>query len=238
MNARQQEFRLSLELRQVNDAVSCIFHSLMTHRSVAKFDYKGESNYSLGCLGIKEVECDTIDLTYVRINSDELACHLAEEVQAFRDDIEQATRSTPRRTPLSSPSPTESAIPLLCAQISLEFYQKRRRQWPLADDSVSWEKWMLCLDIFKVNSYDDLARMRVSVAESVGEIVLSLCSAINRQQYLPKMPVRAELNNVFDSHFSDCQPYLFKVTRMPTTTSAVQQSGFSTVRRLIKDFTL
>ncbi|KAK6039487.1 hypothetical protein COOONC_23008 [Cooperia oncophora] len=55
----------SLEIRQVNDAVSCIFHSLLAHRSVAKFQYKGDSNYSLGSLGVKEVECENIDLTYV-----------------------------------------------------------------------------------------------------------------------------------------------------------------------------
>uniref|UniRef100_A0A0K0DFS2 Secreted protein n=1 Tax=Angiostrongylus cantonensis TaxID=6313 RepID=A0A0K0DFS2_ANGCA len=57
--------------------------------------------------------------------------------------------------------------------------------------------------------------MRVSVAESVGEIVLQLCSCINRQQYLPKMPTRTELSNVFDPSLPDCQPYLFKVCRVP-----------------------
>ncbi|WKY05945.1 hypothetical protein Q1695_006281 [Nippostrongylus brasiliensis] len=193
MNARQQEYRLSLELRQVNDAVSCIFHSLLTHRSVAKFQYKGDSNYTLGSLGIKEVECENIDLTYVRINSDELTNQLEKEIRPFIAELDDTVRASipRRRTPLSSPTLTETA--------------------------------------------DDLARMRVSVAESVGEIVLQLCSSVNRPQYLPKMPTRTELSNVFDSNLTDCQPYLFKVCRVPIRPETVQQSGLTGMRRYIRD---
>ncbi|XGW27686.1 hypothetical protein V3C99_007911 [Haemonchus contortus] len=193
MNARQQEYRLSLEIRQVNDAVSCIFHSLLAHRSVAKFQYKGDSNYSLGSLGIKEVECENIDLTYVKINSDELSNQLEKEIQAFLTELDTTVKaSVPRRrTPLSSPTLTETA--------------------------------------------NDLARMRVSVAESVGEIVLQLCSSINRPQYLPKMPTRTELSNVFDSNLSDCQPYLFKVCRVPIRPETTSQSGLTGMRRYIRD---
>lgn len=237
MNARQQEYRLSLELRQVNDAVSCIFHSLLAHRSVAKFQYKGDSNYSLGSLGIKEVECENIDLTYVKINSDELSNQLDKEIRPFLNELDSTVReSIPRRhTPLSSPTLTETAVPLLGAQISLEFFQRRPRPWPLPVEAVAWERWVLLLDIFKANSYDDLARMRVSVAESVGEIVLQLCSSVNRPQYLPKMPTRTELSNVFDSNLPDCQPYLFKVCRVPIRPEATPQSGLTGMRRYIRD---
>ncbi|KIH64693.1 hypothetical protein ANCDUO_04993 [Ancylostoma duodenale] len=237
MNARQQEYRLSLELRQVNDAVSCIFHSLLTHRSVAKFQYKGDSNYSLGSLGIKEVECENIDLTYVKINSDELSYQLEKEIQPFLVELDNTVKAAaPRRhTPLSSPTLAESAIPLLGAQISLEFFQRRPRPWPLPVEAVAWERWILFLDIFKANSYDDLARMRVSVAESVGEIVLQVCSSINRHQYLPKMPTKTELSNVFDSNLPDCQPYLFKVCRAPIRPESAPPTGFTGMRRYIRD---
>ncbi|VDO91920.1 unnamed protein product [Haemonchus placei] len=77
--------------------------------------------------------------------------------------------------------------------------------------------------------------MRVSVAESVGEIVLQLCSSINRPQYLPKMPTRTELSNVFDSNLSDCQPYLFKVCRVPIRPETTSQSGLTGMRRYIRD---
>ncbi|KHJ96657.1 hypothetical protein OESDEN_03377 [Oesophagostomum dentatum] len=81
----------------------------------------------------------------------------------------------------------------------------------------------------------DLARLRVSVAESVGEIVLQVCSSINRPQYLPKMPTRTELSNVFDSNLPDCQPYLFKVCRTPIRPECAPQTGFIGVRRYIRD---
>uniref|UniRef100_A0A0N4VST6 Autophagy-related protein 101 n=1 Tax=Haemonchus placei TaxID=6290 RepID=A0A0N4VST6_HAEPC len=197
-------FFQSLEIRQVNDAVSCIFHSLLAHRSVAKFQYKGDSNYSLGSLGIKEVECENIDLTYVSVLH---ASILFSFVVLCCDLVMNCARCF-LIFPIIS-------VPLLGAQISLEFFQRRPRPWPLPVEAVAWERWILFLDIFKANSYDDLARMRVSVAESVGEIVLQLCSSINRPQYLPKMPTRTELSNVFDSNLSDCQPYLFKVCRVP-----------------------
>uniref|UniRef100_W6NGS8 Autophagy-related protein 101 n=1 Tax=Haemonchus contortus TaxID=6289 RepID=W6NGS8_HAECO len=170
----------------------------------------------------------------VKINSDELSNQLEKEIQAFLTELDTTVKaSVPRRrTPLSSPTLTETAIPLLGAQISLEFFQRRPRPWPLPVEAVAWERWILFLDIFKANSYDDLARMRVSVAESVGEIVLQLCSSINRPQYLPKMPTRTELSNVFDSNLSDCQPYLFKVCRVPIRPETTSQSGLTGMRSL------
>ncbi|RCN25532.1 hypothetical protein ANCCAN_28755 [Ancylostoma caninum] len=126
-------------------------------------------------------------------------------------------------------------LPLLGAQISLEFFQRRPRPWPLPVEAVAWERWILFLDIFKANSYDDLARMRVSVAESVGEIVLQVCSSINRHQYLPKMPTKTELSNVFDSNLPDCQPYLFKVCRAPIRPESAPPTGFTGMRRYIRD---
>lgn len=221
MNARQYEHHLSLELRQVNDAVSCIFHSLMMHRTLAKFQYQSDTNFTLGSIGMKEVDCESIDLSYIRINSDELALRLDEDVQQFRYEIEEASCSgVSRRTP-SIGSPTESAIPLVSTQIEMAFYKKIRRQsmpfgWmsgTAADEMSIWEQWRLCLHIFKVDSFDDLQRMRQSVADCVGDIVLSICSSVNQPFYVPKMPTRSQVNDVFDTKFSDCQPFLFQIKR-------------------------
>ncbi|VDM64263.1 unnamed protein product, partial [Angiostrongylus costaricensis] len=218
----------SLEIRQVNDAVSCIFHSLLTHRSVAKFQYKDDSNYSLGSLGTKEVECENIDLSYVSGNAvlrmkdskkmiDQLLLLRSTSKSKISNRIIYLfpLSEVDKRFPFPIITYYSVLVPLLGTQISLEFFQRRPRPWPLPVESVAWERWILFLDIFKASSYDDLARMRVSVAESVGEIVLQLCSCINRQQYLPKMPTRTELSNVFDPSLPDCQPYLFKVCRVP-----------------------
>ena len=55
----------ALEARQVEEAVSSIFHTLLFHRTLGKFTYKQEGNYTVGTVGYEDVDCDFIDLTYV-----------------------------------------------------------------------------------------------------------------------------------------------------------------------------
>lgn len=55
-------------------------------------------------------------------------------------------------------------------------------------------------------------RLRESVGDSISEILVSICSTINQQQYVPKMPVQSELGCVFETRVVDVQPYLFKVS--------------------------
>ena len=35
------------------------------HRTIGKFTYNDESHYAVGVVGLEDVDCDTIDLTYV-----------------------------------------------------------------------------------------------------------------------------------------------------------------------------
>jgi len=65
MNARTQIFEMALEGRQVEEAVSSLFHTLLFHRTLGKFHYKQEGNYCVGTVGYEDVDCDFIDLTYV-----------------------------------------------------------------------------------------------------------------------------------------------------------------------------
>lgn len=41
---------------------------------------------------------------------------------------------------------------ILTTQLKLEFYQKRRRQWPMPVDDVPWEVWDLNLEVVKIDS--------------------------------------------------------------------------------------
>ncbi|KHN82661.1 Autophagy-related protein [Toxocara canis] len=235
----------TVDLRQVRDAVSAVFHTLLLHRSVGKFQYKAESNYQLGSIGIEEVDCDFVDLTYVRVNSAELVSAVKSEVDAFFTDVSKAAECGGGANLLSSSSSPKITYgtPLLNARIALEFYQRRKRQWPLPDDQVPWEVWQLQLDIVDVRENEYFERMRENVAESLSDVVISTCGAINRPQYLPKMPTRSELSNVFDDNFSDCQPYLFRVVRHPLhtgdrtceTSTFLPSGGLSTVKKLLKD---
>lgn len=53
------------ECHQVSEVVSCIFHSILFHRTLGKFHYRQEGKYSIGTIGYEDIDCDFIDLTYV-----------------------------------------------------------------------------------------------------------------------------------------------------------------------------
>ncbi|MFH4979322.1 hypothetical protein AB6A40_006031 [Gnathostoma spinigerum] len=221
MNARSQTFNLTVESRQLKDAVSCLFHTILLHRSVGKFQYSTEGNYKVGSIGIEEVNCEFIDLTYVRVNSPELKRAVQAEIDAFCNDAEERLRTAEKtdgcgtlRHAESSSSLPFLAFPLqvIEARITLEFYQKRKRQWFQPEEQLIWEIWQFNFEVVKLTDNDHFERMRETVADSLSNKVLTICCAINKPQYLPKMPVRTELPNIFDNSFSDCQPYLFRVS--------------------------
>jgi len=122
MNALSQEFELTLEGRQIEEAVASVFHTLLLHRAIGKFHYKAEGSYQVGTLGTEDVDCDYIDLTYVRLSSDELTNCLRREVISFRDALRQQEGQRN-------------------GQIQLEFFEKRStRNW-FGDGAVPWENW-------------------------------------------------------------------------------------------------
>jgi hypothetical protein len=53
--------------------------------------------------------------------------------------------------------------------------------------------------------------MREYVGEKLGDTVLSICQLINRAQYVPTIPAREGLTDIYDDRFSDCEPYLFRI---------------------------
>lgn len=61
----KQLFSQALEGRQVEEAVSSLFHTLLFHRTLGKFHYRQEGSYSVGTVGYQDQDCEFIDLTYV-----------------------------------------------------------------------------------------------------------------------------------------------------------------------------
>uniref|UniRef100_A0A914DYM5 Autophagy-related protein 101 n=1 Tax=Acrobeloides nanus TaxID=290746 RepID=A0A914DYM5_9BILA len=222
MNARNQQLQLTVEYRQVKDAILCLFHNSLLHRTVGKSKYSAESSYTLGSIGIEEVDCSNIDLTYVRVNSPELVIDIDDKTRSFVDAIQTiANYKSGSFSGSSSPSSPGRNMrfygidqwePITTAQIKLEFYQKRKRQWPMPEDQVPWEIWELNLEIVRTLRGEDFQRMREFVGEKLADKVLYMCSIINKPQYLPKMPTRTELPYVFEDKFSDCQPYLYRIS--------------------------
>lgn len=73
-----------MEGRQVEEAMLAVLHTVLLHRSTGKFHYKKEGTYSIGTVGIQDVDCDFIDFTYVRVSSDELDRALRKVVGEFK----------------------------------------------------------------------------------------------------------------------------------------------------------
>jgi len=63
--------------------------------------------------------------------------------------------------------------------------------------------------------------------------VMYIAEVINRQDYVPVIYSRANMDLIFDTSFMDVQPYLFKVSH--TTSDLSSPKMGSTVRRLFKD---
>lgn len=84
MNCRSEVLEVSVEGRQVEEAMLAVLHTVLLHRSTGKFHYKKEGTYSIGTVGTQDVDCDFIDFTYVRVSSEELDRALRKVVGEFR----------------------------------------------------------------------------------------------------------------------------------------------------------
>lgn len=214
MNARTQVFELTVEGRQVEEAVASLFHTLIFHRSFGKFHYKQEASYSVGSIGFEDVDCDFIDFTYVRCASEELDKNLKKEISLFCDSLRN----------------TEG---IRNGQISLEFFQKKRTRWFMVGESIPWEVWTIKINVIVLNNEQERQICREKVGELLADKIMYIAEYMNRHEYVPKMPNQSEVEMVFDVTYEDVQPYLFKVTFQ---TNGPSNAGVGiSMKKLIKD---
>ncbi|KAL1474939.1 hypothetical protein MTO96_020405, partial [Rhipicephalus appendiculatus] len=139
-----------LEGRQVQEAVSGIFHTLLFHRTQGKFQYKTRGRYSVGTVGFEDVTCDFIDFTYVRCASDELNEAVCRDVTAFSDRLR--SHDGPRT-----------------GQIWLEFFQKKRTHWLLSSENIPWEVWNIRVNVITLPNEQERQRQRAQLGEQLAE---------------------------------------------------------------------
>ncbi|VDN18202.1 unnamed protein product [Gongylonema pulchrum] len=243
MNARSHQFQLTADERQIRDAVSAVFHTIILHRTIPKIHYTSEVNFQLGSIGVEEVDCNNLNLSYVRVNSPKLVSYVHGELDSFIRDIRLSIEGVAIPQFYSPPPVTllsYCGAPLLRAKIDLEFYQKKKRSWPLPDYQIPWEIWQLQLAIVRIKEREYWERMREELADSVSEVVLKTCSLINRPQFVPQMPTRSDVANVFDTTYPECQPYLMRIVRHPHDTSKNSENtlmtvGASAVKKMLRD---
>ncbi|XP_017779148.1 PREDICTED: autophagy-related protein 101 [Nicrophorus vespilloides] len=213
MNARTQIFELAMEGRQVDEAVASIFHTVLFHRSLGKFFYTGEGNYSVGTLGYTDVDCDFIDLTYVCCTSRALDLNLRREISCFSEQL-RGNEGTG------------------IGQISLEFFQKKPAKWFGQQECIPWEVWTVRLELLSLQNEDERLVCREKVGDLLTEKVLYITEVMNRHEYLPKMPNQSELGLIFDTSYVDVQPYLFKLNYV--SGQSASSSITNTMKKLIK----
>uniref|UniRef100_A0A0K0FBW2 Autophagy-related protein 101 n=1 Tax=Strongyloides venezuelensis TaxID=75913 RepID=A0A0K0FBW2_STRVS len=233
MNSREEYINLTVDIGQLKEAILSIFHTILLHRTLGKCKYDDGNKYTLGTLGLEEVDCLSIELTYVKLNSPELDNLLYKEITPFIEDIygkignlRANTFQTVRSHSMNVI--TEAVIEkyndnlnkTVTGTCALEFYQRKNK--PLAPvntktEGTVWERWLLNVEVITCSGSDKLAEMKVSVGELISEKILYICSKANRSNYLPVIPKFQELNNVFDDSFNDCQPYLFRILDGPPT---------------------
>lgn len=258
MNARTQIFEMSLEGRQVDEVVSSIFHTILFHRSVGKFSYTGESKYSIGTVGYTDVDCDFIDFTYVCLSSPSLDRIIRREISTFSEQL-RASHHHPHNQQLQQqhhhhhrPYSNDGGLAsggsgggvatnsggaggsnVGSGHISLEFYQRKRNRWPFQPECIPWEVWTVRVDQLQLSNEDQRQVVREQVSEMLTEKIMYITDVMNRPDYVPKMPSRLELDNVFDTTYEDVQPYLFKFKF--NTAGPSNASMGSTVKKLIKE---
>lgn len=214
MNARSQVFELEMEGRQVDEAVASIFHTVLFHRSLGKFMYTGDATYSVGTVGHTDVDCDFIDFTYVCCSSQTLDRTIKREISHFSEQLRN----------------NESCG---TGQISLEFFQRKRNRWPFQPECIPWEVWTVRLELINLYTEDERQICREKVGDMLTDKILYITEVMNRHDYVPKMPNQAELDLIFDTSFTDVQPYLFKF-KFSTSDPAGNSMGH-TMKKLIKE---
>ncbi|KAL1497537.1 hypothetical protein ABEB36_008481 [Hypothenemus hampei] len=216
MNARSQLFELTVEGRQADEAVASIFHTVLFHRSLGKFLYSNESSYSVSSVGFTDVDCDFIDLTYVCCSSNTLNRQVKQEISNFSEQLR---------------SNESSGV----GQITLEFFQRKPGRYLfLQPDCIPWEVWTVRLQLISLENEGERQLCRERVGDHLTEKILYITEVMNRQDYIPKMPSRSEVDLVFDTSFPDVQPYLFKLNSSISGPSSGTSVG-STMRKFIKE---
>lgn len=212
MNSRSQTFSLQVEGRQIDEAVACLFHTVLFHRTLGKFTFEPDGSYSMGTVGYQDVDCNFIDITYVCCSSVSLNNHLRHEISKFSESLRRDNRGS--------------------GQISLEFFQRRKSRWFFAPpESISWEVWNVHIDLLKLCNQSDSQLRKEIVGEEIGSNIIHIAEIMNRHEYIPRIPQQSELEFIFDTTYPDVQPYLFKLGYETSDQASSSGFRFSTLLR-------
>ncbi len=78
------------------------------------------------------MDCDFLDFTYVQINSSELAQRVNQEIATFAESLKTSDSNT----------------------ISLEFFTRKKKSWPLnfQSENIPWEIWTIKIELMQLSN--------------------------------------------------------------------------------------
>uniref|UniRef100_A0A1B6IFL3 Autophagy-related protein 101 n=1 Tax=Homalodisca liturata TaxID=320908 RepID=A0A1B6IFL3_9HEMI len=203
MNAQTQTVQLQLEGYQVEEAVTSIFHTVLFHRTFGKFNYQPGGNYLEGTVGYSDVDCDFVDLTYVRCSSPKLDKNIRNKVSEFSEELRSSENNN-------------------SGEISLKFFRREKALWPFQSVCVPWEIWKLELDLVQLRHSQGQQLGREQLGELLTEKIASITKTITKTVYAPEVPSEpADLCLIFDVSYEDCQPYLHEVVHVSPTSATL-----------------
>ena len=236
MNIRNHLIEIQCSHRDVNDVAQALIHSIIFFRTHGKFNYKREGSYSIGTLGFERAFCDNFDFTYIRCSALSLVSRINNKVQEFADRIHEFTHSAtitleffnkrPSRWPfndskivwelwnikifITPPTTTATAIhqPLHASPPSPSQHSQQQQSSPsLATAATS-------VDTHHRQQYQQRkSESTLRLEDLLSHKLLDIVKIVNSEKCsLPQMPTQPNLDTVFDTSFSDLQPYLYNIS--------------------------
>lgn len=225
MNVRNHLIEIQCNLRDVNDVAQALIHSIIFFRTHGKFNYKHEGSFSIGTLGFEKAFCDHIDFNYVRCSSLPLVTRINNRIQEFVDGLNEYTHSG--TLSLEFYTKKQTKWPFNDSRIVWELWNIKivvaspatvattaasydRNQSPTRNGNQSGgEHHHNNLHLQQRITIDSAIRPE----DLLSHKLLDIIRLVNDDKCpLPQMPTQPNLDTVFDTSYSDLQPYLFNLS--------------------------
>jgi len=171
-----------------------------------------QNAFTIGSIGFCDQDCDFLDYTYVQLNSSELNQRVNQDISIFCDGIRNNE----------------------CNKISLEFFTRKKRNWPFQSENIPWEIWTIKIELMELTNENERQVLREKLSDLLGEKVRQIIEIMDKPDYTPKLQNQSQLDTIFEVEFKDIQPYLFRMYN--TLDGAISQTSVgNTMRRMLKD---
>ncbi|CAH8576172.1 unnamed protein product [Heterobilharzia americana] len=155
-------------------------------------------------LGVRDVDCKNIDLTYVCINSSQLIEKVTNAVAAFIEALHRDSYSA------NTNGDVRGAI-------NLEFVVHRKGGW-LGPEASVWERWIVNICLKTIHPNEKEAHRRQLSSQLRDELCTILEHFNSPSVYTPSLgSSQAETEHIIDFSMSDISPYRFSISHLTAT---------------------